>query len=202
MSEYYMNYVLTLFEFGAFMVRVRDDIHKSAPVSRAYRSFMKACARESDAKFRRESALRAVVQDCKRELTLKAVRQLTEIAGQHDFMSQATFVASPADCTHVLSQQARGHVERRLMQGEAGVEAVQGGIKDAIAERAESELRSMKGHVLKDGGKGCEGMIRAMETSLRDVGFDEIATQVVSGKLHTPPRVNREKSVNLDENIL
>src|ERR1700722_3325533 len=49
---------------------MRDDIHKSAPVTRAWQSFMRHCGRQADRKERAmESAYRALAKDCKDELS-------------------------------------------------------------------------------------------------------------------------------------
>src|ERR1019366_1462319 len=124
--------------FGNLDTAMRDDSHKSAPVSRAWRSFMRDCAREADRKQRAaNSALRAITNDCSRELSPKFMANIAEQMSR----AQGTLFGSALDMGrrnadgHVLEKEVMANLRRREACGQSGAGAIKGALTDAVTGR-------------------------------------------------------------------
>lgn len=188
-----------------FCPRMRDDIHKSAPVSRAWRSFMKHCAREADRKERAaDSAYRALAKDCKSELSPAFLEKLR---GNLSDPQAKLFVEGVAEScisgtiergAQVMEQAVLGHLSRREACGQSGRAAVLGAIGDAVVGRKDSQFRAMEGHWMKKGGESARPAVTAAKEILQSLSSAEIASRILDGKLD-PGKPNR--GVSLEEDL-
>ena len=184
---------------------MRDDIHKSAPVSRAWRAFMKHCARESDRKERAaESALRAIESDCKKELSIEFIERMKSCLQNPQ---AALFKESIADrcerhvsekSPQIMEQEVLAHLRRREMCGEAAKSAVTGAIADAISCRKNAQLRAIEGHWRNEAGKSSLPAIEAAKKVLSNIGNAELAADILEGKRKAAPK---KRGVELDEDL-
>jgi hypothetical protein len=184
---------------------MRDDIHKSAPVSRAWRSFMKHCGREADRKERAaESAYRAMARDCKNELSPAFVEQLRgNLADPQKklFNEGLALSCSPATIKRggqVMEQSVLAHLSRREACGQSGEAAVLGAISDAVSSRKNSQLRAMEGHWLKKGGVSTLPAVDAAKEALRRLSSTHLASEILAGRLGTD---RQSRAVSLDEDL-
>jgi hypothetical protein len=189
-----------------YCCQMRDDIHKSAPVSSAWRSFMKHCGREADRKERAaESAYRALAKDCKNELSPAFLDKLRGDVSDPQTKMFAEGLA--ASCTsgsverggQVMEQAVLAHLSRREACGQSGKEASLGAIADAVAGRKNSQLRAMEGHWLKKGGVSTVPAVMAAKEVLKKLSSAEMASRIFDGGLD--PGQSRRK-VNLDEDLM
>jgi hypothetical protein len=185
--------------------QMRDDIHKSAPVSSAWRSFMKHCGREADRKERAaESAYRALAKDCKNELSPAFLDKLRGTLSDRQTNLFAVGLASSCASEtverggQVMEQAVLAHLSRRESCGETGKAAVLGAIADAVISRKHSQFRAMEGHWLKKGGVSAVPAVMAAKEALKRLSIAEMALRVLDGQLD-PGQPRRR--VSLDEDL-
>jgi hypothetical protein len=189
--------------------QMRDDIHKSAPVSRAWRSFMKHCGREADRKGRAvESAARALEKDCTNEISPALVEELRRAVSepQQELFAgglAASFVAGTVERGgKVMEQAVLANLSRREACGQDRRNAVIGAISDAVDGRKNSQLRAMEGHWMKMGGSDAAPAVQAAKESLQQVPSMEFASKILYGQLQSGEPSGRQEKVDLDENLL
>lgn len=192
-------------QMGMLCSQMRDDIHKSAPVSRAWRSFMKHCGREADRKERAaESARRALERDCNSEISPAFLQKLRgSLADPQKKLFPEGLAASCSPGTvkrggQVMEQSVLAHLSRREACGQSGEAAVLGAVADAVASRKNAQLRAMEGHWLKKGGSSSLPAVMAAKEALHGLSSSEIASKILTGQLG-PER--QARAVSLDEDL-
>jgi hypothetical protein len=193
---------------GILLLPMRDDIHKSAPVGRAWRSFMKHCAREADRKERaHNSALGALIDDCTRELSPQFIACITEKFTDpqkklfNDSLGEAAAAYRVKNPSHVLEQDVIANLQRREACGQTGKEAVADAVTDALVRRRESQLRAMKGHWLKQGGAGVAQAIGAAEKVLKKMPIAKLVSQALEGRIDKKSLGCSKTEIDLDEDL-
>jgi hypothetical protein len=185
---------------------MRDDIHKSAPVNKLWKSVLKHCNRESDRKERAaESALKAVAADCSRELSPGFVNDLIDRCKSPKadlFRGNFEGVHATEDGGHVLEQQLVERLQVRAQSGSIDLNGLRDELAGVIEGRKESQARAIRGHVLKAGGKGAAVCNEALKNCLTQVSAVDCANQILAngGKMVVPAK--RAKKVSIDENLL
>ncbi len=184
---------------------MRDDIHKSAPVGRAWQNLMKHCARQADRKERAaQSAYRALANDCKNELSPAFLDQLRGILSDpqsklfRERIASSCAAGSVDRGGHVMEQSFLAHLNRRETSGQSGKAAVLGAMADAVSGRKSSQLRTMEGHWLKKGGLSAAPAVMAAKEALNKLSCTEIASKIIDGHLDMP---RPTKKVSLDEDL-
>jgi hypothetical protein len=193
---------------GMLRASMRDDIHKSAPVGRAWRCFMKHCAREADRKERaHNSAVGALVDDCTRELSPQFIACITAKFTDpqkklfNESLGEAAAAYRVENSSHVLEQDVIANLQRREACGQTGKEAVADAVTDALVRRRDSQLRAMKGHWLKQGGAGVAEAIGAAEKALKKMPIAKLVSQALEGKVDKKSLGYSKTQVNLDEEL-
>jgi hypothetical protein len=185
---------------------MRDDIHKSAPVTRAWQRFMKQCNREADRKERAaKSAYQAISSDCRKELSPKFLSNITQQRDQRPlFGSAAGEIHSSRDGkdnVHVLEKEVMAHLQRREACGQDAATAIEGALCDAIKGRLGSSLVAAKGHWKKHGGRGADVPIDAAKKIIAAVPVNELAKELLSGDSNLKSKRRPRKGVDLDEDL-
>jgi len=185
---------------------MRDDIHKSAPVSRAWQSFMKHCNRQADRKERAaQKAYTAISNDCYNELSPKFLSDISQKSAQRMLFGTATSeIHSSHDTTnkaHVLEKEVIAHLERREAFGEDATTAIEGAVSDAIKSRLNSNLVAIKGHWKKHGGHGAKGPIEAAKKIIAALPVNKLAKEILSEGSNFKPKRPRRQGVDLDEDL-
>jgi hypothetical protein len=188
---------------------MRDDIHKSAPVNAAWRRFLKHCARDADSDDRAvESAHRAIVKDCNRELSPQFLAALT---GRCDDAQQTLFGGKLADINSVEDLGGNGHVlEQRVLErircresaNSLDQAAVEQTVTEVIQERVDSQARAMRGHVLKDRGTGAAECVQAINQGITAISSNALAKQLIAGASKIALPGSATAPVGLDDNLL
>lgn len=187
---------------------MRDDIHKSAPVGRAWQNLMKHCAREADRKERAaKSAHRAISSDCQKELSPKFLgslaQQLARVQGTL-FGSVVDDVSSShdrKDNVHVLEKEVVAHLRRREACGQDTAIAIEGALADTIKGRLDSNLVAMKGHWKKHGGRDADVPIAVAKKVIAAVPVAQLVKELLSGNSNLTNKGESQQGVNLDEDL-
>ena len=187
---------------------MRDDIHKSAPVNRAWRKVIQCCTREADRKERAvERAREALIGDCARELSPERMRELIDRCNSPKtdlFRGNLDGVRSAEDRGGVIGQQLVEQLQNqaRIQGGAVNLDGLRDQLASVIEERKESVGRAMRGHVLKAGGKSSAECNEAIRNSLNQISGKDCADQIIAngGKVIVPKRA--KMSVSMDENLL
>jgi hypothetical protein len=184
---------------------MRDDIHKSAPVNRVWKSFLRHCAREADRQERAAASARAaLVSDCARELSPGLIKDLKErcTSPKTDlFRENLDGLRAAGQSGSVMDQQLVERVQLRAQQGKVDLNALNEELAGVIGERKDSQRRAIRGHVLKAGGKGAAECNQAVGHSLNQISAPDLARDILenNGKVSRLPKQNR--SVSLDEDL-
>jgi hypothetical protein len=185
---------------------MRDDIHKSAPVARAWQSLMKHCAREADRKERAaKSAYKAISSDCHKELSPKFLANIAQQREQRTlFGSAAKEIQSSRevkDNVHVLEKEVMAHLRRREASGQDNSTAIEGALGDAIKGRLSANLVAMKGHWKKHGGHGANVPIEAAKKVIDAVPVNQLAKELLSGESKLKAKRKSHQRVDLNEDL-
>lgn len=180
---------------------MRDDIHKSAPVSAKWRKFLKHCASECDRDERAcESAQEAVVTDCK-ELTRQFVETLLErINGPDRELFGSILDGLDMVAGSVLEQQTLNRLRLVEQAGPLNRGTVELAVAEVLSERVDNQRRAMLGHVLKTGGRDVAECVGAVNRHLSSMDTTAYAKQLLANSGRIEPRP-KPTPVGLDEDL-
>lgn len=185
---------------------MRDDIHKSAPVTRAWQSAIKHSIREADRKERlAKSVYYAISSDCYKELSPKFLSNITQQRDQRTlFGGVAGEIHSSRDGkenVQVLEKEVEAHLRRREACGQDTAAAIEGAVCDAIKGRLNANLIAIKGHLKKHGRRGADVPIDAVKKTIAAVQVNELAKELLSGDKKLKAKHRPRKGVDFDEDL-
>jgi hypothetical protein len=188
------------------VIEMRDDIHKSAPVTRAWQSAIKHSIREADRKERLAKSVHyAISSDCYKELSPKFLANIMQQRDQKTlFGSAAGEIHSSRDGkekVQVLEKEVEAHLRRREACGQDTAAAIEGAVCDAINGRLKATLVAIKGHLKKNGGRGADVPIDAAKKAIAAVQVNELAKELLSGDNKLKAKRRPHKNVDLDEDL-
>lgn len=178
---------------------MRDDLHKGAPVSPRWRSFIKICSREADwfsSGPRRAEA--ALVSDLQRELSTNFIGSLGVISTSN----QSTLLLAPVVQPHVRTQLDGlivNHLSCAPHYAQAS-ELISNAVVDALNDWGARMLRSIESHVQEKSPKDRPELMRRMKDILDQLSLSDIAREVAAGRY---PKHSRKRiaPVDLDEGL-
>lgn len=133
---------------------MRDDIHKAAPLARAWKCAIKACTRDADwSTESRRHLTKSIAKTLRDELPAQCVRRWHEdLNAPQPSLFGINEIPESAVAHQPLARRTEEHLNRLVATGHRGDSVLRDAVHCAIAERLESEHREAVSYLLQHDG--------------------------------------------------
>jgi hypothetical protein len=180
---------------------MRDDIHKSAPLPRAWRAVVKRCQREADWQSASLLVRRAQAAE------FKAAVSPAFLDALRDDCSTKQPAIFPSENLANAGAAARGAFERRVLlhakllisAGVSGGAVVDEALRRGVQEASAARLRQLDVHLAKNFRRDRDVMMRRMSSAISESDIVDFARRAAVGAPLTE-RANKP-SLDLDDDL-
>lgn len=184
---------------------VRDDLNKGAPVSRPWRSLLKACQTEVDARERGPARARiAVLADVRGSTREEFRRFVSDLASDDPSLFSIEDKLGTMRGDPELSgreQEVLDQIERLSADGLGGRDLAEEAYRGILVRDSEAQLRALDGYLrVKVPREHDELMGRLRSSLIEGADISAIARELADGQTPTAP-APRTRPLDLDEDL-
>jgi len=185
------------------LVVMRDDLHKNAPVSNAWKDVIKRLIRDADYRQTGKAAIeKAIVDDLRNELGTRPVRELKDRLAQNDLVGIGHIIENVREHStpSALRDAILDELDYSVSNGGMSRQQLQAAISAGMHSQIEAHKRNIVGHVYNQSPKDAPEMRRRLDEAVASVELDSLIEPMLNGE--APQSDGVDLGLDLDANLL